>query len=179
MVINCEGTLTLTEGTSATSTVSASDLDGVVTDISISSVTPASDITLSDLIPATATGETATAVVNVSDTVPVGTYVVSLVATNNDAEPQTATCNLTVEVQAIVNQPVVLTCGETVTVNEGESATAPVSASDVDGIVTDISISTVTPATDITLSDLMPATATGETATATVNISDTVPAVPM
>jgi uncharacterized protein len=176
VVINCEGTLTLTEGSSATSSVSASDPDGVVSNIAINSVTPAADITLSDLVPASNAGETATAVVNVSDTVPAGTYVVSLVATNNDAEPQTAACDLTVEVQAVTNQPVVLTCGDTITVNEGESATAPVSASDVDGIVTNISISTVTPAADISLSDLVPAAAAGETATATVNIDDTVPA---
>jgi predicted extracellular nuclease len=176
VVLNCGGTLTVTEGDSASTSVSASDADGIVTNIAISAVTPDAEITLSDLVAAGSAGDSATAVIHVADTVSAGTYIVSLTASNNDGEPQTGTCDLTVEVQPVVNEPVVLTCGDSITVTEGVAAATPVSASDADGIVTDISISTVSPAADITLSDLVPAANAGDTTTATVNIADTVPA---
>ena len=96
--INCGGTLTLTEGAGGSTSVSASDLDGVVVDIAISAVYPPAPITLSGLVPAGAAGETASALVNVDASTPAGTYTVSLIASNNDATPQTATCDLIVEV---------------------------------------------------------------------------------
>ncbi len=100
---SCGGPLTTPEGTAAMRAVSATDPDGRVIDIAITSVTPSptpGSITLSDLVPAVATGGVATANVNVSASVPAGNYVVLLTATNDDATPQTGSCTLTVRVAA-------------------------------------------------------------------------------
>ena len=104
VTIDCGATLVLDEGIGGSTTVTASDLDGVVVDIAITAVNLPAPITLSDLVPAGAAGETASALINVDATTPVGSYIVSLSAANNDGTPQTATCDLNVEVQAVVFQ---------------------------------------------------------------------------
>ena len=170
VTIDCGGTLILDEGIGGSTTITASDLDGIVIDIAISAVNPPAPITLSDLVPASAAGETASALVNVDTATPVGVYTVSLVATNNDGTPQTATCDLTVEVQAVVvNEPVVIDCGPPLSLYVGESTSTTITASDLDGIVIDIAITAVTPSAPITLSNLVPAGAVGETASALGN----------
>ena len=177
VTINCGSTLVVDEGIGASATITANDLDGIVIDIAISAVSPPAPITLSDLIPAGAVGETASALVNVDAATPVGSYTVSLSAANNDATTQTATCDLTVEVQAIVvNEPVVVDCGAPISLYVGDSATTTVTASDVDGTVVDIAISAINPAAPITLSDLVLAGAVGETASALITVETITPA---
>ncbi len=176
VTINCGGTLTLTEGAGGSTSVSASDLDGMVVDIAISDVNPPAPITLSGLVPAGAAGETASALVNVDASTPAGTYTVSLIASNSDATPQTATCDLTVEVQAVViNEPVLVDCGAPLSLYVGDSSSTTVTASDLDGTVVDISITAVNPPAPITLSDLVPAGAIGEAASALVTVDASTP----
>jgi hypothetical protein len=100
VLVVCGGPLNTLEGFAASQGVSASDADGTVIDILISSVTPppaAGSITLGSLVPAGAVGGTATAVVTVDAAVPAGSYAVQVTATNDDETPQTGTCNLTVD----------------------------------------------------------------------------------
>ena len=173
--MDCGGTLTLDEGVSGSSTVTASDPDGTVVDIAITSVTPDAPITLSDLVPAAEGGQTATAVVNVDASTLAGTYVVSLTASNNDAEPQTAACDLTVIVQGDVNEAVIMDCASPLSLFVGDGGTTTVSANDADGIVTNIAITAVTPDALITLIDLVPAGDSGQPATALVSVDASVP----
>ena len=101
VVANCGSTLSVFQGFGGTSVVSASDVDGTVINILINNITPspaAGSITLSGVVPASSIGGTAQATVNVSAAVPSGSYQVQVVATNNDATPQTGTCVLTVNV---------------------------------------------------------------------------------
>jgi uncharacterized protein len=103
VIANCDGPLTTTEGTPASANISATDADGTVVNISITSITPppaSGTISLSGLIPAGSVGGTATATVNVDGSVPAGSYAVLITATNNDGTPQTGTCTLDVTVNA-------------------------------------------------------------------------------
>ena len=101
-MVDCGAPINLYVGDSASTTVTASDVDGTVVDIAITAVNPsAPTITLSDLVPAGAVGETASALVTVDAVTPIGNYLVSLTASNNDGTPQTATCDLSVEVLEI------------------------------------------------------------------------------
>ncbi|MGA9595590.1 MAG: hypothetical protein WBV06_05515, partial [Acidimicrobiia bacterium] len=102
VVVDCGDTLFSTEGFEATRTIEASDADGTVVDIAITS-SPVAGITLGDLVPASGVGETASAVVTVDATTAPGSYGVELTATNDDAEPQTATCTLDVTVDPILS----------------------------------------------------------------------------
>ena len=101
VVATCGGPLVTDEGTAATRQVSASDADGTVIDIQVTSVTPDpshGSITLGNLIPASGDGGTATGDVTVDANTPAGTYSVLITATNDDETPQTGTCTLTVQV---------------------------------------------------------------------------------
>jgi hypothetical protein len=101
VVATCGPTLTTDEGTAATRTVTASDADGQVVDIAITSVTPSPSpgtITLGNLQPAPGVGGTASADVTVDGDTPAGTYTVQITATNDDPAPQTGTCTLTIQV---------------------------------------------------------------------------------
>lgn len=105
VVATCGSALTTGVGIPASRGVSASDADGTVVDIQISSVNPSpapGSITLSGLVPAPGVGGTATATIDVDGSVPAGTYSVLVTATNDDATPQTGTCSLTVNVLATV-----------------------------------------------------------------------------
>jgi uncharacterized protein len=103
VIANCgAGPLVTQQGTAATRQVSASDADGTVTNIGISSVTPSpapGAITIGNLVPASAAGGTATADVSVDASVPAGSYAVAVSATNDDATPQSGSCTLTVTVE--------------------------------------------------------------------------------
>ena len=101
VVAACGSPLTTAEGFAATRTVTASDADGVVIDVQVTSVTPSpapGSITPGGLVPASGVGGTASAVVTVDASVPSGTYSVLVTATNSDPTPQTGTCSLTVNV---------------------------------------------------------------------------------
>ena len=102
VIANCGGALVTDQGTAATRTVTASDGDGRVVDIAISSVTPSpapGSITLGNLQPAPAVGGTASADVTVDQDTPAGSYSVAITATNDDPTPQTGSCTLTVQVR--------------------------------------------------------------------------------
>jgi predicted extracellular nuclease len=102
--IDCGGPLSTVVGTAASRVVTATDADGTVVDLDIASITPApaaGSIARTAFTPAAAPGGTAEATVSVSADVPVGTYAVQLVATNDDGTPQTATCTLSVAVQSV------------------------------------------------------------------------------
>jgi hypothetical protein len=101
VVASCGGALTTAEGSVATRTVTASDEDGVVDDIQITSVTPDPEpgsIAIGPTTPATDVGGTATAVVTVDANVPIGSYTVEVTASNSDAATQTGGCSFTVNV---------------------------------------------------------------------------------
>jgi hypothetical protein len=122
--IDCGSTLYAYQGNAASRTITASDPDGTVVDISISDVTPYTDqITLDGVVPASAAGETASATLNVSGSIALGTYSVSITAINDDDPVQTADCTLTV----VVNP--VLTIGEVQGVvsdtDDGTQVTSP------------------------------------------------------
>jgi len=109
--ITCGSTLTTQQGTPTSRQISASDTDGTVNSITIDSVTPASgagSFSISSLVPAPSAGGTATAALNVDGSLATGSYTATLKATNDDATPQSATCQLTVNVTA---PPVTLTIG--------------------------------------------------------------------
>ena len=97
--VTCGPRLTTPQGTSASRAVSATDADGTVTSMAITSVTPSpapGTITLGGFVPAASTGGTATANVNVDAAVPQGAYSVVVTASNNDATPQSGSCTLSV-----------------------------------------------------------------------------------
>jgi hypothetical protein len=100
-VASCGSALLATHGHLATSTVTGSDVDGVVTGLAIDSVTPdPGTIWIGPTTPAAGTGGTASAVVAVGATTPVGTYTVVVQATNSDPTPQSGTCTLEVSVES-------------------------------------------------------------------------------
>jgi uncharacterized protein len=102
--VSCGGPLATFAGTAASRVVTATDFDGTVVDVAVSAVSPvpaAGTIERTAFTPATAPGGTAEATIAVSPQVPAGTYAVTVTATNDDATPQTATCSLTVSVQAV------------------------------------------------------------------------------
>lgn len=105
VIVSCGSALSVLSGFGGSQAVSASDADGRVVDIAITSVTPApaaGGITLSGLTPALSAGGTASATVNVDPATPAGSYAVLLTATNNDATPQTAACTLNVTVDSVL-----------------------------------------------------------------------------
>jgi predicted extracellular nuclease len=104
VVTVCDVPLVTDEGVAATASLSASDADGTVVDISASvNPVPASgSIAIENLVPAGGDGETATADLAVDAAVPVGTYSVTVTATNNDTEAQTDTCTQSVTVEGEV-----------------------------------------------------------------------------
>lgn len=97
----CGGSLSTPQGTAATRNVSASDADGIVTSLSVTSLVPtptAGLISITSVTPAATTGGALSATLSVSNTVSAGNYTVTLTFTNNDVIPQTSTCNISVSV---------------------------------------------------------------------------------
>jgi predicted extracellular nuclease len=104
IAVACGGPLSTVAGTPVSRVVTATDPDGTVVDLDVTGVSPApaaGTIGRTGFTPASAVGGTASATVTVSAEVPAGTYTVSLTASNDDTSPQTATCTLSVGVQAI------------------------------------------------------------------------------
>jgi uncharacterized protein len=103
-ILSCPATLNTYEGYAAAVNVSASDADSIVTSISLDTIDPipaTGGFTLSDLVPAAAVGETATAKVNASADLPIGSFALGLSAVTDDG--QTATCTITANVQVVPN----------------------------------------------------------------------------
>jgi hypothetical protein len=104
VVAVCDVPLVTDEGIAASASLSASDADGTVVDISasVNPVPAAGTIAIENLVPAGGEGGTATADLAVDAAVPVGTYSVTVTATNNDAESQSDTCTQSVTVEGEV-----------------------------------------------------------------------------
>jgi predicted extracellular nuclease len=105
ITVTCGAPLSVLAGLGGSQAISASDTDGRVVNLAIGGVTPlpaGGGILLSGLVASPSPGGTATANVIVDPATPSGSYAVGIVATNDDATPQTATCTLNVTVEAVV-----------------------------------------------------------------------------
>ncbi len=99
--VTCGNAITTVAGYSASRTITASDPDGTVLEINLESVAPSNaDITVGSTTAATMDGDEASATLTV-DTETAGIFTATVAATNDDAEPQSATCTLTVTVLPI------------------------------------------------------------------------------
>lgn len=107
-VANCGSAMTVGEGFQATRSVTGTDSDGTVTSLTIVGITPSdpSTISIGSTSPAGGVGGTASALVTVGSTTPVGTYSVQVRATNNDTIPQSGDCGLSVTVIAFTVLPI-------------------------------------------------------------------------
>jgi len=95
--VTCGSTLFVDQTYPASRTITATDADGIVTSLEITSITPASSaITIGTTTPATEVGGEASAVVTVGADVAADSFAVEITATNNDAEPQTGSCTLNI-----------------------------------------------------------------------------------
>jgi hypothetical protein len=98
IVTSCPGSLSTVQGNATSASVSASDADGTVTSAVITSAA-VPGISLDSFTPASGTGGTATATLNVANTTAAGSYNVTIQYSNNDTPtPQTATCTVFVSV---------------------------------------------------------------------------------
>jgi predicted extracellular nuclease len=101
VLVSCGSTLAVGQGSSATRTVTASDADGIVITLDLTSVTPtpsAGTISRTAFSAATAVGGTASAIITVDASIGAGNYELLMTAANDDVEPQTGTCTFTVSV---------------------------------------------------------------------------------
>ena len=98
----CDASLTVTAGNVGIANLSATDADGIVNGATINSG-GVSGISIVNLTPATTTGGTLTADLRADATVPVGTYNVEVLFTNN--QDQTATCTVAVTVESTSSPP--------------------------------------------------------------------------
>jgi predicted extracellular nuclease len=96
------GGLTVLEGTAATRDVSASDIDGTVTQLTLHVAPATAGISFEDVVAATEVGGTATGTVTIAATTEVGSYEVEVTGTNDDAAPQSGSCTFTVTVTPIL-----------------------------------------------------------------------------
>ena len=103
VIADCGPALTAVEGLGATQSIHASDSDGVVVDISLTSVEPTTGgITLTNLAASPGAGETATADLVIDPSVGPGSYTALVTATNSDPTPRTGTCSLAVTIVEIL-----------------------------------------------------------------------------
>jgi hypothetical protein len=103
VIATCGDTLFAPTGYSATRGVTGRDPDGIVTSLTIDSITlDPLTITIGATTPAGVINGTASATISVADSTPSGTYTVVVRATNTDTPPDSATCNLTVTVEDIL-----------------------------------------------------------------------------
>lgn len=93
----CPATLTTFTGAATTAQLSARDPDGAVVSAAITS-TPVSGISLTNLIPAAAAGQTASVTLEVGANAAPGTSAVTVQFANHDSAPQTASCTIAVTV---------------------------------------------------------------------------------
>lgn len=101
----CGGPVTTVAGTAAAAPVSASDVDGTMVAFSLAVVPPTTGVTIANVVLAVGAGGTASANVAVGSTTPAGSYGVTVTATNADATPQQATCQLALTVEPAPPDP--------------------------------------------------------------------------
>ena len=93
--------LTVSEGESGSTQVTATDPDDTIVDLAVTAVSPATgSISRTGFTPADQTGGTATATITAAADLPAGSYAVTVTAT--DAEGATATCTLPVKVAGVL-----------------------------------------------------------------------------
>jgi predicted extracellular nuclease len=104
VVADCGEPVRTLEDSAASATVTAADSNGSVTAFAIQAVAPSDPGTFSigTVTPSPSVGTPASAEVLIDGTTPVGTYTVTVRAANNDATPQTDTCELTVTVEPVL-----------------------------------------------------------------------------
>ncbi len=119
-VLTCDGSLTATTGTGATSEVSATDADSNIVSLDITSYSVAG-ITLDGFTVPT-DGQAATATLTVDGMTAVGTYEVEITATTDDE--QLTTCTVSV----VVSDPLATTLISTV---QGAGSASPLAGQDV------------------------------------------------
>lgn len=135
----CGGALQVLEGSSATREVSATDPDGKVVDLAIDSISDdPGTISIGATSPAAEDGGSATATVTVGDDTPAGSYTVKIVATNDDATPQTDDCTFSVTVQPILTIGAVQ--GPTLDTENGLTDASPLAGQQVfvRGVITEL-----------------------------------------
>jgi predicted extracellular nuclease len=143
-VLTCGGPLYTAAGTAATRDVTATDPDDTITDLAVTSVTPApaaGSITRTAFTP----GATATATITASADVPAGGYAVRVTSTDDDGT--TASCTFTVQVNRVLTVGEVQ--GPTTDAEQGKldrSPLAPASGNsqllyDIRGVVTQRTLS--------------------------------------
>lgn len=140
-VVTCGSVLVTAAGTAATRAVSATDADDTVLTLAVTT-TPPANITIGDVVPATADGGTATGTVTVGADVPAGAYTATVTATDDDGT--TASCSLSVQVTTVLTVGEVQ--GPTTDAEDGKldrSPLAPASGNgtssllyDVQGVIT-------------------------------------------
>ncbi len=97
IVATCPVTLSTAAGTPVSANLSATDADGVVMNVVITSAA-VTGITVTNIVPANAIGGTLTATLSVAATVVPGSYATDLTFTNTDTTAQTALCTVTISV---------------------------------------------------------------------------------
>ncbi|WP_228374038.1 endonuclease/exonuclease/phosphatase family protein [Chloracidobacterium thermophilum] len=102
IVPSCPGTVAAFQGTTAVACgLSATSTSSIINNATVFSVTPpTTGFSIVGFVPATGPGGTATATLQIANTVPTGTYSVVVRWSNNDTPPQTADCTMTVNVVA-------------------------------------------------------------------------------
>jgi hypothetical protein len=107
IALSCPASITTTEGQATSAGVSATDPDGTVSDLAVSAVIPTDPgtISVSGFSAAPGNGGTASGDVAVSAATPAGSYTASVTATNSDASPQTASCDVPIMVEAAPPPP--------------------------------------------------------------------------
>lgn len=97
VVASCPTSVALVVGAGGTQAISARDLDGTVTNATISSASN-SGIALASFVPSGGIGADANATLNFDSALPVGNHSVTVAFSNSDATPQTASCSVAVNV---------------------------------------------------------------------------------
>lgn len=102
ITMTCGSALVSYQGLSTTTTVSAVDPDGLVTRLEFALPQPEGMLLVSSMTPSPAVGQPASADLTASDFAVPGRYPILVTATNNDPQPQSATCTLEVAVLEVL-----------------------------------------------------------------------------
>jgi uncharacterized protein len=123
VVAECQD-LTVAEGEGGSATQTASDADGTVTEVAITDGA-VNGIDLGEPTPATEVGGELSVDLIAGDDLEAGSYEVELTFSNDDEEPQSASCDVTVTVQGDLCEVAV---GDVTVINEiqGDGATTPI-----------------------------------------------------
>jgi uncharacterized protein len=96
-VVGTCANLAVDEGQTGSVEVTAKDVDGTVVSAAIDPAV--AGVTLTDVVPATATGGTLTATVDAAGTLGIGDHPVTVVFANDDSPAQTGSCTVTITVR--------------------------------------------------------------------------------